>query len=150
MFEGRTQTGTPIIQWSFHGNTNQIWLIVPADDQHAQINNQVANNIGAFQEVPPYFTPINSTYKILSVVNTSKALTISNTADHGLKISDYVGDPSQKFNIYPNNNRFAFVVSSYNEGICVFQDKKENGAEIKSDPGQHVSSFFEVVQVTQG
>ena len=30
VFEGRTQVGTPIIQWSFHGNTNQIWLIVPA------------------------------------------------------------------------------------------------------------------------
>ena len=150
LFEGRVQTGTPIIQWSFHGNTNQIWLIVPADDQIAQINNPVANNLSAFQEVPPHFTPLNTSYKILSAVNTSKALTIANTADHGVKISDYVGDPSQKFNIFQNNNKLAFVVTSFNEGVCVFQDKKENGAEIKSDPGQHGRSYFDVVQVTQG
>lgn len=142
LFEGRVQTGTPIIQWSFHGNTNQIWLIVPADDQHAQINTVVANNLSAFQEVPPNFTPVNTAYKVLSIINTTKALTISNTADHGLKISDYVGDPSQKFNIFQNNGKFAFVVSSYNEGVCILQDRKENGVEAKSDPGQHASSYF--------
>ncbi len=100
--------------------------------------------------MPPHFAPTNTAYKILSAQNTSKALTIANTADHGVKISDYVGDSSQKFNIFQNNNKFALVVTSYNEGVCVFQDKKENGAEVRSDAGQHTSSFFDLVQVTQG
>ena len=115
---------------------------MPADDQHAQTNTVVVNNLGAFQEVPPNFTPANTTYKVLSIINTSKALTITNTADHGLKISDYVGDSSQKFNIFQKNGKFAFVVSSYNEGVCVLQDSNQNGAVAKSDPGQHASSYF--------
>lgn len=30
VFEGRTSQNTPIIQWDYHGNSNQIWYIHPA------------------------------------------------------------------------------------------------------------------------
>jgi hypothetical protein len=150
VFEGRTEPGTRVIQWSFHGNTNQIWLIVPADDQAVQINTSVAANLNVFAEVPVSLVPANTPYKILSVLNTTKALTVSNTKERELKISDYVSDPSQKFNLYPNGNKLAFVVQSFNEGLCVFKDSQELGGQIKSDAGQHSSSWFEVVRVTAG
>lgn len=149
VFEGRTTPGTQIIQWSFHGNDNQIWLIVPADEQPTQINTVASLN--AFQEVPAVFAPTNGqAYKVLSALNTTKALTVANTADRELKISDYVGDPAQKFMIFQNANKFALVVQSYNEGLCVLKDSKENGGQVKSDAGQHPSSWFEVSRVAGG
>ena len=30
VFEGSTENNTPIIQWDFHGNDNQIWYIYQA------------------------------------------------------------------------------------------------------------------------
>ncbi len=30
VYEGSTQQNTPVIQWEYHGNDNQIWNIKPA------------------------------------------------------------------------------------------------------------------------
>lgn len=81
-------------------------------------------------------------------MNTSKALTIGN--DHGARISDYTGDASQRFMIMQEGGKFAFVVSSFQEGLCVFKDGQENGAKIVSDSGRHPSSWFEIVRASAG
>lgn len=130
--EGRTSPGTAVIQWSYHGNSNQIWLAYPASQQGQPQQQQQQQNIqqqtqqqGAknpFQEVPANFTPTNTLYKVLSVLNTTKALTVSN--DRTLRLSDYTGDASQKFTLYPEGNKVAFVVSSLQEGLCVLKDSQ--------------------------
>lgn len=70
--------------------------------------------------MPSNFVSSNTQYKILSAMNTSKALTIGN--DHGARISDYTGESSQRFMIMQDGPKFAFVVSSFQEGLCVFKD----------------------------
>lgn len=70
--------------------------------------------------MPVNFVPANTSYKILTVLNTGKALTVSN--DKTIKISDYIGDPSQKFNVYQEGGKLALVVSSFQEGLCVAKD----------------------------
>ena len=126
VFEGRTSPGTAVIQWAYHGNTNQIWVISPSSKQQQQPQQQqqqqpaqIANK-NTFPEVPVAFAPTNTTYKILSALNTSKALTVGN--DRALRISDYNGDASQRFSIFQDNGKFAFVVNSFQEGLCVFKD----------------------------
>lgn len=108
--EGRTSPGTAVIQWSYHGNNNQIWLAYPPDSQPQQQQAQQQATKTAFQEVPANFVPAAGPYKVLSALNTSKALTVG--ADRALKISDYSGDASQKFNLYAENGKIALVVSS--------------------------------------
>ncbi len=115
VFEGSTAAGTPIIQWSYHGHNNQIWLVSPASQQQQQQPKpqpytQITSK-NTFQEVPASFTPANTTYKILSALNTTKALTVGN--DHTVRISDYTGDASQRFMIMQDGAKFAFVVGSF-------------------------------------
>jgi hypothetical protein len=150
IFEGNTNSGTAVIQWSYHGHTNQIWLVCPANSQPQQQQQQpqIIASQGAFPEVPSKFVAANTAYKILSVLNTGKALTVSN--DKGLKISDYIGDPSQKFNIYQDGSKLAFVVTSSQEGLCVIKDSQENGGRIVADSGKHPSSWFELVRASAG
>lgn len=52
--------------------------------------------------------------------------------------------------MYVEGNKFAFVNSSKNAGLCVFQDNKNNSADVVVDLGKHPSSWFEVVRNIQG
>jgi hypothetical protein len=130
IFEGRTTPGTPIIQWAIHGNSNQVWFIVPSDGQIQNPNQNQGGfnapntntNQNAFPQVPPNFTPGNTSYKILSALNTGKALTLTGGQPGQAKISDFTGDASQSFKIYPNGNKFALVCDSSNQGLCFGQD----------------------------
>lgn len=99
--------------------------------------------------MPPNFVSSNTQYKILSAINTSKALTVGNN-DHGARISDYTGDASQRFTIVQDGAKFALVVSSLQEALCVFKDGQENGGKIVSDSGKHPSSWFEIVRASAG
>jgi hypothetical protein len=152
--EGNTSSGTAVIQWAYHGQNNQIWLVSPASQQQVQQPQQQQpytqiTTKNTFQEVPANFTSTNNTtYKILSAVNTSKALTVGN--DHSARISDYTGDASQRFMIMQDGAKFAFVVGSFQEGLCVLKDAQENGGKIVSDSGKHASSWFEVVRASAG
>lgn len=65
-------------------------------------------------------------------------------------MSDYIGDGSQKYKIFQNGTKLAFVSQSTTTGLWVFQDNKENGASIKPDPGQHQGSWFDVVRASKG
>jgi hypothetical protein len=64
-------------------------------------------------------------------------------------IDVYRGGPNQKFNIYSNNNKYAFV-SEQGAAVFVTQDSPQDGAKLTSDPGQHKSSFFDLLRVTSG
>lgn len=127
IFEGRTTPGTPIIQWSVHGNSNQVWFIVPSDGQVQNQNQNQGFNApntsqNPFPEVPPNFTPGNTSYKILSALNTSKAISLVASQPPQAKISDFTGDISQSFKIYPNGTKFAVVSDASNQGLCFAQD----------------------------
>ena len=100
-------------------------------------------------DVPAQFAPVNGTdYRIVSVANGSRALTVSK--ENRLTLGDYVGDGSQKFRVFQNGAKVAFVVQSTGTGLCVSSDSKDNGADFLADPGQHPSSWFEVVKNAQG
>ena len=75
------------------------------------------------------------------MLNKSKALTIDKTT-FKTSVKAYVGDATQKFNIYMDSNKYAFVNASNNAGLCVFQDNKSNSAEVVVDLGKHPSSWF--------
>ena len=89
--------------------------------------NQGGNPV--FPEVPAEFKPVpNTTYKILSAKdNKTKALTIDKTTNK-LVVRTYTGDATQKFNIYQNGDKVAFVVQSTNYGMCIKGDNVENDA----------------------
>ena len=87
-----------------------------------------------------FFNPDpNTFYKVVSVINANKAL----TANPGQKlvISDFTGADTQKFHIYLNNGKYAFV-SPTNTALYVENDNAADGALLKLDAGQHKSSFF--------
>lgn len=64
-------------------------------------------------------------------------------------IDVFRGAPSQKFNIYANNNKYAFV-SEQGAAVFVGQDSPQDGAKLISDPAQHKSSFFDLLHVASG
>lgn len=64
-------------------------------------------------------------------------------------IDVYRGAPNQKFNIYANNNKYAFV-SEQGAAVFVAQDSLQDGAKLTADPSQHKSSFFDLLHVTSG
>lgn len=151
---GAANNGTNIVQWAFHGQGNQTWSIVPADTplqiQPGQQPQQPAQQPGQIQGVAAQFTPVaNTDYRIISVLDHNKAFTII-ANQNKLTISDYKGDASQKFKVFQNGNKVAFVVQSNNQGLCVYMDKKESGGQVVTDGGQHASSWFTVVKNTQG
>ena len=95
-----------------------------------------------------YFNPQPSKfYKVVSVLDGNKALTL--TAEQKLVISDFTGSDSQKFHVYLNNGKYAFVTPN-NLALFVVNDSAENGAFIKSDPGQHATNFFDITPVSSG
>lgn len=67
-----------------------------------------------------------------------------------ITIKTFVGDATQKFSIYTEQGKFAFVASSTQSGLCIFQDNKNNCGEAVTDGGKHPSSWFEVTRATTG
>lgn len=87
-----------------------------------------------------FFNPEGNTlYKVVSALDPNKVLTAA--PGQNLTISDYTGANSQKFHIYLNNGRYAFI-SSDNTALHIINDNPDDGAEAKLDAGQHKSSFF--------
>lgn len=103
-------------------------------------------------EVPNHFVPqINTLYRVVSVKEPSKAFTVIQ-GKHRFKlcISEYLGDPSQKFTFFTQGNKFAFVSQSSNTALYIPEHKQHNGAHIVTDAGQHPSNWFDIVKVTTG
>lgn len=113
--------GNKVLQWAFHGRHNQIWSIVPADGaqqvqpgQQQGQNQQPAQQQGQNQGVAAQFTPVaNTDYRIISVLDYNKAFTIV-ANQNKLTINDYKGDATQKFKVFQNGNKVAFVAQSNN------------------------------------
>lgn len=158
IYGAQANNGADIKQWEYHGNANQCWVVTPVTAQlqpvqppvqPQQQQQQQQQQQGALADVPSQFAPVNGTdYRIVSVLNTNKALTVNK--ENKLVVSDYTGDATQKFKFFQNGTKVAFVVQSTNTGLCVYMDSKDDGAVVQSDPGQHPSSWFDIVRNTQG
>lgn len=101
-----------------------------------------------------YFEPCPTIpYKIVSVMDGKKAFTLQENTNK-LIIQDYKAGPNQLFNVYifHNNNqtRYALVNLVSNQALWVEGDNPKDGGVIKSDAGQHPSSFLEIVPVSKG
>jgi hypothetical protein len=67
-----------------------------------------------------YFNPDpNTFYKVVSVIDGNKSLTIS--SEQKLVLGDFTGADSQKFHVYLNNGKYAFV-SPNNSALFVVND----------------------------
>jgi hypothetical protein len=42
--EGRTDNGTPVVQWNEHNDFNQVWLIIPADQAVPKYESKTNSN----------------------------------------------------------------------------------------------------------
>jgi thioredoxin reductase len=132
---GQATEGQKVLQYDLHGGDNQNWLIEPVEIVDP--------------EVPANFAPFaNTSYKIVSVLDKSKAL----SADQGNKIvvRTFNNEPSQKFHIFLEHHKYAFTATHNNANICVQDDTKNNAAEIAVVPGKHHSNWFEISVVTTG
>ena len=82
-----------------------------------------------------------------------KAFTLQENTNK-LIIQDYKAAPNQLFNVYifQNNNqtRYALVNLTSNQALYVEGDNPKDGGVIKSDVGQHPSSFLEIIPVSKG
>jgi hypothetical protein len=85
---------------------------------------------------------------VVSVIDGTKVFTI-NQQTQELKLGDFNGGDNQKFHIYLNNGKYAFVAPS-NSALHVVNDNPNDGGVLKLDAGQHKSSFFDIVPVTTG
>jgi len=92
----------------------------------------------------------DDTYRIVSVLDTNLALTDKNAGHHTLSLETYTNQPNQQFKIFQENNKSAFVSVATNTALCVFQDNKFNKGELRTDAGNHASSWFDIVPVTAG
>ena len=105
--------------------------------QQSQILNQSTNN-----EVPALFVANPDTlYKVVSVLNTAKSFSID-IPTNKLQVGTYKGEFNQKFKIFAEQNKFAFVSALNNWGLCIYKDKKEKMGEPVLDGGVHPSSWF--------
>jgi len=53
----------------------------------------------------------------------TKAFTIDKTTNK-LAVKTYTGETNQKFNIYTEQNKFAFVAAFNQWGLCLYKDSK--------------------------
>jgi ribosomal protein S6E (S10) len=67
-----------------------------------------------------------------------------------LAVYPYKGTPFQKFSILSEQGKFAIVVPKTKSALCIFGDKQENAAKAVMDPGQHTSSWFQIVCADKG
>ena len=84
-------------------------------------------------------------------MDNNKALSVDPVSSKVL-VRTFSGEPTQKFTIVTEQNKFAFVcgVGAFQTGLCVFQDNQNKAAEIVVDQARHPSSWFEVTRVTVG
>jgi hypothetical protein len=81
-------------------------------------------------------------------LDSNKGLTIDKT--NKLSLHTYTGDASQKFFIGSEQNRHTFQSFANHWNLAVFQDKKDNGAEVLTDAGKHGSNLFELARASNG
>jgi hypothetical protein len=74
-------------------------------------------------------------------MNISKAFTID-VVTNKLQVKTYTGESNQKFNIYTEQNKFAFVASFNRWGLCIYKDNKDKMGEPVVDSARHPSSWF--------
>lgn len=101
-----------------------------------------------------YFEPCPTIpYKVVSVMDGLKAFTLQEGTNK-LILQDYKAAPNQLFNVYVFNNnnqtRYALVNLTTNQALWIEGDSPKDGGVIKSDPGQHPSSFLEIEAVSKG
>jgi hypothetical protein len=137
---GLANSGIEICQWDYHGGNNQVWILVPLPASY----NTKANVPAVFVSSPEVV------YKIVSVLDWKLALTVKNQGNPTLSLETYTNDPTQQFHIYEENKKSAFVQVSSNNALCVFKDNNADNGELRTDAGNHASSWFEVVPVTHG
>jgi hypothetical protein len=143
---GKPNQNADICQWKFHGQGNQTWLIIPADEPQKTGQTEHPEE---HPEVPADFQPKpNTFYKVVSVMNDEKVLTVGK--DNILHLDTFKKEANQKFSLSWDKNKYALVVASTKGGLCIFQDKKDNGAQITTDAGTHLSSWFEIVRHDKG
>lgn len=65
-------------------------------------------------------------------------------------VSEYKGTPFQKFSITVENGKYALVLPKNNNALCIFGDKIDNDAKVVMDPGQHKSSWFDIITADKG
>lgn len=83
-----------------------------------------------------FFTPDPTIpYKVISVMDYKKAFTLHGN-DHKLVIADYQGAPNQLFNIYQNNQKYAFVNPSLSTALHIEKENKADGGVVSSNAGQ--------------
>lgn len=101
--------GTNVLQWQYHGGDNQEWKIVNVQ---------------------------GSLYKIVSCLNTNKALTVVNTTGNNgvnITISDYVGTVAQHFVLRRTSKTSYQIItnaSGYNSAVTVENASCNNGANV--------------------
>lgn len=130
--QGKVESDKPVMQWEVHQHGDQSWI---------------------FEEVPMPNVPANlkpdpnTNYKIVSILNKNKALTINQKGEAVLQ--KFAATDNQKFNIHHEKHKYALVTPNKN-ALCIFGDKQENDAHVVSDPGKHNSSWFEIVRADKG
>lgn len=77
-------------------------------------------------------------------------MTVDTTSNEVI-VKTYSGNSMQKFNLHHNEqNKYALVLPENKNALCVLGDKQDNAVQIISDPGQHNSSWFEIVRADKG
>lgn len=139
--------GDHILQYDAHQGQNQLWLIVPfAEEKPNKVNNK---NEAEVADVDVHFK-VNSKilYKISSILDKQMVLTVNN--DMKLEVTKHHNNKNQHFHIYQEGNKFAIVDQKSEVGLCIFQDKKDNGVQVMADKDKHTSSWFEFVRADKG
>lgn len=70
--------------------------------------------------------------------------------DNKIEVGTFSGDKSQIFDIHCEQDKYAFVCTANNSGLCIFEDKQDNGAQIVTDGGKHTSSWFTLARAEKG
>ena len=96
----------------------------------------------------PFYPEANVLYKIVSIMDRNMCVTVKKAGKHELKIDHYKARDNQTFKVLYHNGRYAFIKGE--EALHVQKDGKEDGSSIIPDAGQHISSYFEIVPVTEG
>ena len=92
--------GTNVQQYTDNKGEAQVFLILPADQIYTPNN---------APQVPAVFVPVSGTqYKIINFEQPTKCLSVDKNTKN-LNYAAYTGEPNQKFVIFQNGTKFAFV-----------------------------------------
>lgn len=80
-------------------------------------------------------------YKIVHAMLLNRCFTVDKNSKEVI-LSQYNGEPNQKFIIYQNGNKFAFIDQFTNTGLYVDNNSNNESARIKADTKQNASSWF--------